>query len=514
MMILPLVANADIVEINGIYYNIITKGNIAEVTSNPNTYTGNVIIPETVDYNNVTYRVTSIGDNAFESCHELTSVTIGNSVTSIGDNAFSDCPLLTSFTIPDNVTSIGARVFQYCFGLTDVTIGNSVTSIGDYDFYSCYRMTSITIGNSVTSIGDRAFGYCTALNSVSIPDSMTSIGTSAFYYCNGLISITIPNSVTLIGPYAFDSCSGLTSVTIGNGVTSIYERTFSGCTKLTDITIPNSVTTIELSAFSSCQGLTFVTIPNSVKSIGNDAFYGCTGLTYITIGSGIKTIGSFAFGACPNLIDVTCYAENAPRTSSDAFEDSYIEYTTLHVPSASVNVYKAAEPWKNFKSIEAIPKCEKPTIGYENGKLTFASSTEGATYQYTITDDDIKAGSGNEVQLAVTYNISVYATKEGYDNSETATATLCWIDAAPQTEGITDGMAQIAARPVLVKTDNGFITVEGVDDKTNVSIYTTDGKQLGSAISKNNVATIATNIQPGSIAIVKVGDKAIRVIMK
>ncbi len=75
-------------------------------------------------------------------------------------------------------------------------------------------------------------------------------------------------------------------------------------------------------------------------------------------------------------------------------------------------------------------------------------------------------------------------------------------------------MAQIAARPVLVKADNGFITVEGVDDKTNVSIYSTDGKQLGSAISKNNVATIATSIQSGSIAIVKVGEKAIKVIMK
>jgi len=75
-------------------------------------------------------------------------------------------------------------------------------------------------------------------------------------------------------------------------------------------------------------------------------------------------------------------------------------------------------------------------------------------------------------------------------------------------------MAQIAAHPVLVKADNGFITVEGVDDKTNVSIYSTDGKQLGSAISKNNVATIATSIQSGSIAIVKVGEKAIKVIMK
>ena len=159
-------------------------------------------------------------------------------------------------------------------------------------------------------------------------------------------------------------------------------------------------------------------------------------------------------------------------------------------------------------------KCEKPTISYENGKLTFTSETEGAVCQYSITDTDIKAGSGNEVQLGVTYNISVYATKSGYDNSDVATATLCWIDASPKTEGITNGVAQIAARPVLVKTDNGFITVEGVEDRTNVSVYTTDGKQVGSAISQNNIATIATSIQPGSIAIVKVGDKAVKVVIK
>ena len=146
--------------------------------------------------------------------------------------------------------------------------------------------------------------------------------------------------------------------------------------------------------------------------------------------------------------------------------------------------------------------------------MTFTSETEGAVCQYSITDTDIKAGSGNEVQLGVTYNISVYATKSGYDNSDVATATLCWIDATPQTEGITNGVAQIDARPVLVKTDNGFITVEGVDERTNVSVYTTDGKQVGSAISQNNIATIATSIQSGSIAIVKVGDKAIKVVMK
>ena len=134
--------------------------------------------------------------------------------------------------------------------------------------------------------------------------------------------------------------------------------------------------------------------------------------------------------------------------------------------------------------------------------------------EYAIAERDVKAGSGEEVQDGVTYNISVYATKAGYENSDVATATLCWIDASPKTEGITNGVAQIAARPVLVKTDNGFITVEGVEDRTNVSVYTTDGKQVGSAISQNNIATIATSIQPGSIAIVKVGDKALKVVMK
>lgn len=65
-----------------------------------------------------------------------------------------------------------------------------------------------------------------------------------------------------------------------------------------------------------------------------------------------------------------------------------------------------------------------------------------------------------------------------------------------------------------VKTDSGFITVEGIDEQTDVSVYTADGKQAGTAASHNNMATIATSIKPGSIAIVKVGDKSVKVLMK
>ena len=91
MILLPMVASADAVEINGIYYNLIPKGKAAEVTSNPNKYTGNIVIPETFNYDNVTYSVTSIGSQAFLICKGLTSVTIPNNVTSIESGAFRYC---------------------------------------------------------------------------------------------------------------------------------------------------------------------------------------------------------------------------------------------------------------------------------------------------------------------------------------------------------------------------------------------------------------------------------------
>ena len=118
------------VEVDGIYYKLITKIKVAEVTKGDKEYSGDITIPSSINVNEVEYSVTSIGESAFNSCRGLTSVTIPNSVTSIGDGAFSGCSGLTSVTIPNSVTSIGGSAFGGCSGLTSITIPNSVTSIG------------------------------------------------------------------------------------------------------------------------------------------------------------------------------------------------------------------------------------------------------------------------------------------------------------------------------------------------------------------------------------------------
>ena len=159
----------------------------------------------------------------------ITKIELGDGVTSIGNNAFNSCYSLVSLTIPDSVTRIGDYSFQRCYSLTSLIIPNSVTSIGNSAFGSCYSLTSLTIPDSVTSIGNNAFGSCYSLTSLTIPDSVTRIGDDTFGSCYSLMSLTIPDSVTRIGNNAFNSCYSLVSLTIPDSVTRIGGSVFSGC---------------------------------------------------------------------------------------------------------------------------------------------------------------------------------------------------------------------------------------------------------------------------------------------
>ena len=568
--------------------------------------------------------VTSIGDNAFSYCNHLTSIIIPNSVTSIGHAAFRECDGLTTITIGNNVTSIGNRAFLYCCNLASVTIPNSVTSLGSGAFEGCWSLTTVTIGNSVTSIGDNTFAGCSDLTTITIGNSVTSIGREAFLSCSVLTSVTIPNSVTSIRDSAFKGCSSLTIITIPNSVTSIRENTFEGCTSLTSITIPNNVTTIGECAFKDCTSLTTITIPNSVTSIGHSAFYNtpwlnnkpdglvyaglltysykgkvpegkiivieegtrgiannafanCIDLTSISIPNSVTSIGERAFQNCSELTDVYSYVDVAPDAAANAFEGSFINQATLHVPETSVNKYKRTNVWTNFGTIVSVPAitymvdgqvyktdtpmvgetiiaepeptkegytfsgwseipetmpahdvtitgtfaldshaepCAKPTIRYKNGVLSFECKTEGAEFVYEIYDDDIKTGNGSTVDLSVTYTITVFATRESYKDSEIATATLCWIDAEPQTEGITEDtptdVVNVKAMPVLIQRDGNAMTISGASAGTPISVYDLSGKMLGQATAVDGVTQVVCE-NSEKVVIVRVGERSVKV---
>ena len=193
-------------KIDGIYYAF--YGENATVTyrdQNYNSYSGEVVIPATVEYNGTEYAVTSIGHRAFYGCSSLTTITLPNSITSIGSEAFCDCSSLTTITLPNSITSIGNQAFAGCSSLTTITLPNSVTSIGSYTFCYCSSLTTITLPNSITSIDSYAFYGCSSLTTITLPNSITSIGSSAFRECSSLTTITLPNSITSIGSDAFTS---------------------------------------------------------------------------------------------------------------------------------------------------------------------------------------------------------------------------------------------------------------------------------------------------------------------
>lgn len=140
-------------------------------------------IPSTVKAGGVTYKVTSVADNAFKNNKRLRKVTVSGNVTSIGVSAFQGCTVLRTVNLGANVKTIGAQAFYGCKKLTAVTLGKNVRTIGNSAFANCISVRKITIPARVEKLGIKAFYNCVKLMSVNIQtEKFTSknIGSKAF----------------------------------------------------------------------------------------------------------------------------------------------------------------------------------------------------------------------------------------------------------------------------------------------------------------------------------------------
>lgn len=283
-----------------------------------------------------------------------------------------------------------------------------------------------------------------------------------------------------------------------------------------------SVVGIAENVFKDNTNITAVFIPDVVTTIGEYAFNGCKSIATIVMSSTITSIGERAFAGIDKLTDVTIRAEEVPMTDRTAFENSYLDYVTLHVPYGSVDKYKAIGPWKDFKEIVAIEgtepvyveTCAMPTISFDDGILVFGNETDGAECHYEIKVEDAKEGVGTEVALSSAYEITVYASKEGYNDSDKNTATLYWINVDPISTGLIDNEMRVNTKAILIQNAGGEIAVSGVADGDDVLIYNLSGQFIAQGKALGNHVEIGTNLSSGDVCIIKIGDKSVKYLLR
>lgn len=463
---------AKIETIKGLRYLLETTNKSATVMpSNSEKYSGIINVPEKVKASDdVEYTVTSLGDNAFNGCESLASITIPSTVTSLGENCFRLCSSLRSITIPPSVTSLRDNCFFWCASLKNISIPSSVTSIG----YSC-------------------FACCKSLKSIALPSSVTSLGEACFIDCDSLIDVTISSSVTSLERACFSHCYSLTNIIIPSSVTSLGDECFSNCTSLKNITIPSSVTSFGAYCFQECSSLSSITIPSSVLIIASSCFQDCLKLEQATFKGSVPSI----HGSCG--IPTSCI---------------------IYVPKEYLQDYKSVlgekYPYiyasKDEEEENPTGKCETPTIAYSDGKLRFVSSTPNAEYHYSLTTMDTASDVYTKegiINLSAAYDIKAYATADGYMASDVATATLYWLEKSE--DNPSSNIIQAKTRGIVATGQDGIVRISGLDDGEEVGFYTTDGKLIATAKAIGGVVSQALNEYNDYIVIAKIAGQSIKI---
>ena len=291
--------------VNRIWYWLNAKYKTAKVIKKD--YSGNIVIPETVTYNNVTYKITSLGDECFNGCSSLTSINLPSSITSLGDKCFNGCSSLTS-----------------------INLSSSITSLGDECFSDCNSLTSINLPSGITSLGDYCFSGCSSLTSINLPFGITSLGAGSFSGCSSLTSINLPSGITSLGVRCFEDCRSLTRINLPSGITSLEALCFFNCNSLTSIELPSTLTSIGNNCFDYCGLLTMLCLAVEPPSCTRGVFYNTTRL-YVPKESIEKYKQSDAWNRAKGIYPLypTSSVSLAKESSVNKAKSTKLEYTIL-----------------------------------------------------------------------------------------------------------------------------------------------------------------------------------------
>lgn len=238
--------------IDGIRYTLDDTNHTATVVAHTKKYKGDIIIPQQISFNNLTYAVVAIDDWTFDGCIKLTSITLPETLTTIGEWAFLNCKALTSIRIPKSVTNIQYGAFGHCPALTNIVVDDNNPKYDSRD--NCNAI--------VDTANDTIYMACTG---TSIPATITTIAEGAFYD-RPITSLYIPGNINKICSGACTFMKKLTEVTIAEGVKYIDNFVFAQCSQLKTITLPSTIEFLGRDVFRHDNKLRTILVPQNTKS--------------------------------------------------------------------------------------------------------------------------------------------------------------------------------------------------------------------------------------------------------
>ena len=358
--------------IDGIYYDLyldspddsspkarVSNKNAVGVMKGELKIAGDIVIPETVEFDGKVWTVVSMDYNAFLDCQEMTSIALPATLeyfyrAFFGKNetvcAFNGCASLKSisvdpenpwmcsengvlfnhdrtelyaypaaregdYVIPSSVTGIKNSAFFGCTGLTSVVVPEGVTTIGSSVFANCVNLKNAVLPDGLTSVS--GFQGCSSLSEVNLPLTLQRIGESAFYECGNLSGINIPESVVSIDKNAFYGCSSLKEVSLPQSLSGLGDYAFYGCSSLKEIVFPSAIQVLQGNVVGNCSGLEKITISDGISKIVSSAFNGCTSLKSVFIPASVTTITGGIGNGCSALQEIAVDSQNSHFCASD-----------------------------------------------------------------------------------------------------------------------------------------------------------------------------------------------------
>ena len=313
------------VEINGIQYYRGQEASVVVTGCNQND--SDIVIPSNIICDGKTYPVVGFRDSWQFQNRAFTSITLSDNITSLPENCFRYCQQLTKVVLPKKLQSIGNQCFHGCSSLKTIEFGDQLKIIGDESFRECSSLSTVKFGNQLKTIGRAAFSYCNLQDTVVLPDSLEEIGEACFQNNVNLKKIILPEKLRNISNYCFCGCSSLSTIAFGDQLRTIGSLAFYSCNLQGTLVFPDSLEEIGYESFYNNVNLNKIIFPQKLTSLRNYCFYNCYKLNEI----------QFKGNTPPEIVEYGIFEgcqtgiwTYVPESSFDIYYQAFYENSNIH----------------------------------------------------------------------------------------------------------------------------------------------------------------------------------------